>query len=418
MNALSLTTVPQASKTMAELNAIVGSGDMHMQDLESAMSTGILPAAKTFGVSLQSVGAALAYMTDTGVPAQMAATRLRMSLSLLGAPSGKAAGLLQTIGLSSKEATARTKAMSDALLAAGLHTTQISADIRRPDGIMVALEDLKKHFESAGVSASAQGAFISAAFGGGRSGSAIMALFNNLDKLQGKYQQIGQTAGSYNKDWSRTQTTLNFQLAQAKGEIESIGVSFGTILIPWVEKGLSGIKDFAHWLDQNRVAADCPRDRDRHVGDGGDRHVPLQRGEEGRDADARLRRDDGPPGSQRGGRRDGRVSRDAARCRRRRECAARDGQRADRRHEIRVRPARLAQQPTRRRRGGPNARRPGRVGSRPGRPGVEGRGNARQGHHRGGECRSGSRGGRSCGRRLLEGDARRWPPGSRACSAA
>ena len=78
------------------LNAIIGAGNMRMQDLIDALGSGILPAARTFGVSLKSVGSALALLTDEGVPADSAANRLRMTLSLLGAPSKKAAGLLAT----------------------------------------------------------------------------------------------------------------------------------------------------------------------------------------------------------------------------------------------------------------------------------------------------------------------------------
>ena len=255
MNALGQTTVPQARKTMAELNAIVGSGDMHMQDLVNAMNTGLVPSAKSFGVSLRSVGAALAYMTDTGVPAQMAATRLRMSLSLLGAPTAKSAGLLETIGDSAKDATARTTAMAKALDAAGLHTSQLSADLRKPDGILVALEDLKAHFRSAGVTASAQGAFISSAFGGGKSGSAIEALFNNLDKLKSKYAQVGDSVKKYGGDWSKTQDTLNFQLHQIEGQVEAVGIKIGDALIPKVEDAFKMLREFGHWLDKNRAAA-------------------------------------------------------------------------------------------------------------------------------------------------------------------
>src|SRR5438046_3160334 len=68
-------------QTASTVNAIIGAGNMRMEDFVAAIGTGILPSAKTFGVSLQSVGAGLALMTDEGVPAVDAATRLRMSLS-------------------------------------------------------------------------------------------------------------------------------------------------------------------------------------------------------------------------------------------------------------------------------------------------------------------------------------------------
>ena len=68
---------------MGQLNGIVGAGNMRMQDLADSMGTGILSSSKAFGVSLSDVGAALATMTTQGVPAIDAATRLRMTFSLI-----------------------------------------------------------------------------------------------------------------------------------------------------------------------------------------------------------------------------------------------------------------------------------------------------------------------------------------------
>lgn len=70
--------VQNMNQAMGALNAIVGVGNMRMDDLASALSTGILPAARSVGLPLKDVGAALATMTDAGVPAQAAATRLRI----------------------------------------------------------------------------------------------------------------------------------------------------------------------------------------------------------------------------------------------------------------------------------------------------------------------------------------------------
>src|SRR6266704_1916243 len=76
-------------KTAATVNAIIGAGNMRMADFVESLSSGILPAARTFGVSLTSIGSAMALMTDEGIPAEVAATRLRMTLSLLGAPTAQ-----------------------------------------------------------------------------------------------------------------------------------------------------------------------------------------------------------------------------------------------------------------------------------------------------------------------------------------
>src|SRR6266540_1322858 len=49
------------------LNSTIGQGNMKMNDLTAAISTGILPVAKNFGLGLADVGGALAVMTDRGM---------------------------------------------------------------------------------------------------------------------------------------------------------------------------------------------------------------------------------------------------------------------------------------------------------------------------------------------------------------
>jgi hypothetical protein len=49
------------------VNAIIGAGNMSMDQFNAAIGTGILPSAKTFGLSMKQVGAALALMTDEGI---------------------------------------------------------------------------------------------------------------------------------------------------------------------------------------------------------------------------------------------------------------------------------------------------------------------------------------------------------------
>ena len=153
----------------ATVNAIIGAGNMRMQDFVTAMGTGILSAANTFGVSMKQVGGALALMTDEGVPAVDAATRLKMSFSLLGAPSKAAEAQLKTIGLT------------------GL---QLANTMRGPSGLVGTIALLKQHLDASGLSASKQAILLSHAFGGGRSCSAILTMINNLDTLRKKQDQI------------------------------------------------------------------------------------------------------------------------------------------------------------------------------------------------------------------------------------
>ena len=198
----------------ATVNAIIGAGNMKMQDFVSAMGSGILPAARTFGVSLTGVGSAIALMTDESIPAEVAANRLRMTISLLGAPSLKAAKQLASIGLSS---------------------TALAQEMRSPAGLVGAVALLKKHLDLMGTSAVArtkEAALLSRAFGGGQSSSAIMTLVNNLSVLQKKQHQITTSMGEYGPAVAAQRQTVQAQLDMLRSSVETIGVRMGLALLP------------------------------------------------------------------------------------------------------------------------------------------------------------------------------------------
>src|SRR3954447_6523893 len=198
-------------ETAATVNAIIGAGNMRMEDFTAAIGTGILPSAKTFGVSLRSVGAALALMTDEGVPAVDAATRLRMSLSLLGAPSHVAEKQLGQIGLTGIE---------------------LANTMRGPGGLVGTIALLKDHLDKSGMSASQQAALLSRAFGGGRSSSAILTMINNLEVLRQKQEQINRTTGRYGDAVAQQRKTAQAQFAILRSVVETLGIRLGTLLLP------------------------------------------------------------------------------------------------------------------------------------------------------------------------------------------
>jgi TP901 family phage tail tape measure protein len=205
-------------QSAATVNAIIGAGNMRMEDLISALGTGILPAARTFGVSFKSVGAALALMTDEGIPAVDASTRLRMSLSLLGAPSIQAEKVLKGIGLT------------------GL---QLANAMRSPQGIIAAIQLLHDHLEDSGKTASEQAQIISRAFGGGRTSGAIMTLLNNLDVLKRKQDQVTASIGKYGASVEAQRKTAQAQFAILKSNLEALMIKLGLVLLPPVTKFVS-----------------------------------------------------------------------------------------------------------------------------------------------------------------------------------
>jgi TP901 family phage tail tape measure protein len=215
-----------AADATAYLNTIVGMGDMKMDKLAAAIGTGVLPSFKSAGLGMVDFGAALATISDNSVGADEAATRLRMTVSLMAAPSGKA---------------------KDALASIGIGATQLADDMRKPDGLLAAVMDLKTHLEESGKTASQQNAIISQAFGGGRSSSAILTLLEESDRLKSKYAGLGTAASraAQQQDaWAQQQKQFSQQMKELGAEVQVIGVKIGEFLIPYIQKS-------AEWLTKH-----------------------------------------------------------------------------------------------------------------------------------------------------------------------
>lgn len=254
MNALHL-KASDAEKTMGTLNAIVGTGDMTMNDLLDSLKSGLIPTAGTFGSNLQSVGAALAVFGDEGIRGAEAGTKLRMMFALLGGPTKKSAEILEAVGVPAGEVKAKFDAMSTALAEAGVSTTRVSEDLRKPDGIYVALSDLKHHLEASGLSATAAAAVISRAFGGGRTGAGITLLLRDLPRVKASFEANQKGAASFASAWEHQQHTLTQQAKDLGAEVEVLGVKFGNKLIPTVKDAVGTLKEVGHWLGQNKEEA-------------------------------------------------------------------------------------------------------------------------------------------------------------------
>jgi len=225
--------VENMGQAMGTLNGIVGAGNMRMQDLTDAMGTGVLSTAKNYGVSIQSVGSALASMTDQGVPAIDAATRINSAMRLMAAPTGSAVKALGSIGITQM---------------------QLAQDMRGPGGIGAAIDDLKSHLEGSGKSASEQAALIAKAFGGKQSG-AILTLIGNTDLLHQKEIAVAKGATAFGDSWTAAQGTTAIQAAELKSSFQVLMIALGQGLIPAVTSLMKTISPIitaiAKWASDN-----------------------------------------------------------------------------------------------------------------------------------------------------------------------
>jgi TP901 family phage tail tape measure protein len=213
---------------MGELNATVGAGDMTFQDLNDALSTGVLSTMKTLGLQVKDFGAAMAVLGDNNIRGAAAATRLRMSLMTLVRPSSTATAALKSLHL-------------------GQYT--LAEDLRKPNGLMVMLKDLRGHLE--GLTKTQRAADLAAIFGGGRNSAAMLTLIEQMGRLQQKYDQVHKGATGFQSAWQQTTKTMQFFIDQAKALGEVILIKLGKAV--WDVIG--GIKEFVKAFEQGKLWA-------------------------------------------------------------------------------------------------------------------------------------------------------------------
>ncbi|HVB24130.1 MAG TPA: phage tail tape measure protein [Ktedonobacteraceae bacterium] len=245
----------------ASLNAIVGAGNMRMNDLVAALGpTGLLAAGKAAGLTLNDVGAAEALLADMTGNAQTSAQHLRQALLLMQSPSTAAQKALASIGISSN---------------------QLGVDLQE-GGIQQALGDVNKHLNDtfgptaatsvqtymnllqtqgpaaadAFANSSANAAStISKAFGGSRSSSVIMQLLGGYDSgsFTQKLQSIQQSTNNFAQDYKTKQSEAQYQFDHALAQVMTDLTKLGQTIMPEVTNvvndGAKAVNNITNWFD-------------------------------------------------------------------------------------------------------------------------------------------------------------------------
>jgi TP901 family phage tail tape measure protein len=216
------------------LNAIVGAGDMKMQELVGAMSTGVLPAAKAMGLSLKDVGVAEDIMTQRGVPAQQSAYRLAMTFQMLIPHTEKAEDAFERLGLKNK---ALVKQFEE----------------HPKEGLLSAFELLEEHLKKVeGPKGVDQIQTIEEIFGGGRTSRGAITLLQNLDSVRETYGRINQLAGETPKKIAQAKAAPVNKLRESWVQVETVLTEVGSDLIPMVAEGITylahSIQDVNSWF--------------------------------------------------------------------------------------------------------------------------------------------------------------------------
>lgn len=266
--------VKDANDAVALLNTTVGIGDMKMGQLTKALATGILPTAESVGLSFEDVSASLATITDNATPAEQVATRLKTALLTLIKPSQQQADAFGQIGMGSLD---------------------LANDFRKPDGLNVAVQDLKKHLEATypagqttkltidqlnkattayygqlvsqgentkdatkdseayrksiekgGSAAVLASSTLARALGGSKTAGIFLTLIDESDRLNTKYKQLGdagERARKLQEAWANQQKTFKQKVADLRAAVEVFAIKIGNFLLPPLKAVIGFLSD-------------------------------------------------------------------------------------------------------------------------------------------------------------------------------
>lgn len=201
------------AQAIGTMNATVGEGNMRMDDLTAAFSTGILPMAKQAGISLAEVGAALDVFTNRGKPAQQSATGLTRAFAQMMSP---------------------TKAATGSLADMGIGADQLAQDLKS-GGLVKAVMDLKTHFDAMPNKIRAAQDVLNA-FGRSKGGAQMLLLVQNAKALSAGLDQVKAHAAGFGSALAATQNEAETKVKAAWASIQASLIRVGEDLAPVAAK--------------------------------------------------------------------------------------------------------------------------------------------------------------------------------------
>ena len=231
----------KAVDTMNSFRMAAAAGKMHMDDLTGALRN-VLPIASMAGVKLTDVEAALSTMSNAGDKGAAAGTHLSQMLTYLLAPSKKATGVLTEVGL----------------------TTQKIADqmkVSLPSAVSMITDAVGKKFPAGSAKYIAA---LSAIVGGNKSMKAMLELtgesFKEFSKDASDLAPTMKANATAIDGFADVQNNLNFRMSQLREVVETLGISLGTKLLPFVTQVASAalpiVSSFGQWVASSNAVSD------------------------------------------------------------------------------------------------------------------------------------------------------------------
>lgn len=191
----------------------VNYGVVSVDELNQFLSQ-VTPTAAAAGLSFENVGAGIALLTQKGVPAAQATTKLNQMLIELQKPGAELKKIFAASGLSLQE----------------LQTTM------QNEGLPATLDKVQKAFDAAGVSATQ-------AFSSSEAGSAFNVLQAKAGEFQDTLNNVANTAGSTDNAFQKMSGSMENQMTLLKNQVNASLMPAIQALMPVVTELVKSFAD-------------------------------------------------------------------------------------------------------------------------------------------------------------------------------
>ncbi len=179
----------------------------------------VAPVAGALKYSVEDVSLAIGLMANSGIKASNSGTALRGLLTNLAKPSDTVAAAMKKLGISLTDSSGEMKPLSSLM--------------REMKGAFSGLTEAER-------------AQYAAALAGKTGMSGLLAIVNSSDKDFDKLtQSIQNSNGAAKEMYDVANNNLTGRLTVLKSTLESIAITFGEKLMPYVEKGVGKLQDLA-----------------------------------------------------------------------------------------------------------------------------------------------------------------------------
>ena len=238
VQALQLNGSKSAAETTAMLVELNRNHVGTLEDLSNLFGGKLSATMKTFGISTASAGAGIEAITKHGIAANVATQGLTVGMTKLLTPSAKIDKSLHAIGLSQR---------------------RIADDLHKPNGLFVALSDMKTHLIAAGVPAKDFGGYISS-LAGARGAAGLGVMMQYLDEMKKAYPDLLNSQQKFDEAWAKFQQTPEFKFDKLKSEFNKAMIQVGNVLLPVAIDVANAFLNAQKYFDKHPLVAQIATD--------------------------------------------------------------------------------------------------------------------------------------------------------------